>query len=220
MSAATYTVLTGVAFGELRRIDGRAVRTKRTCWEKFHGLPVPCASCPLQRGSSVAACGSRLVVVLRRDRTTADLASFAVDAELVGAVQSIWLQQLKKTRRLSSQEGSVLDGLMLGRTHADIAEMLGISARTVRFHQENVLAKLGAESRLDLLRVLIDGRTSELATTDEAPARGSAGRTPLERDAAGPPAGPAASERRRSGPSSEHGKRTPRASGRRPRRKA
>lgn len=175
----------GASFGELRRVDGRAQRAKRKCWEKFHGLPMACASCPLLRGANVAACGSRLVVVLRRDRTSAELASLTVDAELAGAVQSLWLQQLKRARRISSQEASVLDGLMLGRTHADIAEMLGISARTVRFHQDNVLAKLGAESRLDLLRVLIDGRTSEIAAADESPRSGSATRASLERSVGG-----------------------------------
>jgi len=37
---------------------------------------------------------------------------------------------------------------------ADIAQQLGIAPRTVKFHQANVLQKLGADSRVDLLRVL------------------------------------------------------------------
>lgn len=57
--------------------------------------------------------------------------------------------------QLTEREREVLDLLLLGRTHDDIAIALGISARTSRFHQSNLLSKLGAESRLDLMRVLL-----------------------------------------------------------------
>jgi DNA-binding NarL/FixJ family response regulator len=57
--------------------------------------------------------------------------------------------------RLTEREREVLDLLLLGRTHEDIAELLGISERTSKFHQANLLTKLGAESRLDLLRLFV-----------------------------------------------------------------
>lgn len=57
--------------------------------------------------------------------------------------------------RLTRREREVLDQLLLGLTHAAIAETLGISARTVKFHQERLFAKLGAESRVDLFRILL-----------------------------------------------------------------
>ena len=56
---------------------------------------------------------------------------------------------------LTAREREVLDLLLLGRTHEDIANVLGISERTSKFHQANLLAKLGAESRLDLMRLLL-----------------------------------------------------------------
>jgi DNA-binding NarL/FixJ family response regulator len=56
---------------------------------------------------------------------------------------------------LTSREREVLDLLLLGRTHEDIAEVLGISERTSKFHQANLLQKLGAESRFDLLRLFL-----------------------------------------------------------------
>lgn len=55
---------------------------------------------------------------------------------------------------LTARERQVLDLLLLGRTHEDIAVALDISERTARYHQGNLFAKLGAESRLDLMRVL------------------------------------------------------------------
>lgn len=57
--------------------------------------------------------------------------------------------------RLTEREREVLDLLLLGRTHEDIAQLLGISERTSKFHQANLLTKLGAESRLDLLRLFL-----------------------------------------------------------------
>jgi DNA-binding NarL/FixJ family response regulator len=54
---------------------------------------------------------------------------------------------------LTTRECAVLDLILLGRGHGDIAHVLGISERTSRFHLTNLLAKLGAESRHDLLRL-------------------------------------------------------------------
>jgi DNA-binding CsgD family transcriptional regulator len=58
-------------------------------------------------------------------------------------------------RALSERERQVLTLLLRGRGVEDIATMLEIAPRTVKFHQANVLQKLGADSRLDLLRVIL-----------------------------------------------------------------
>lgn len=55
---------------------------------------------------------------------------------------------------LSEREREVLDLLLLGRSHDEIAAVLGISPRTSKFHQANILEKLGADSRVDLVRLL------------------------------------------------------------------
>lgn len=59
------------------------------------------------------------------------------------------VRQLAGRGALSAREAQVLDLLLIGRTMADIGLVLGISARTAKFHQANVLEKLGAESRHD-----------------------------------------------------------------------
>ena len=64
-------------------------------------------------------------------------------------------EQLAAEANLSAREREVLELLLLGRSQEEIGTALGISARTAKFHQANVLAKLGAESRADLLRVLL-----------------------------------------------------------------
>lgn len=65
------------------------------------------------------------------------------------------LDELARTGGLSRREQEVLQLLLLGRTVADIGLVLGIAPRTAKFHQANILAKLGAESRFDLMRLLL-----------------------------------------------------------------
>lgn len=49
--------------------------------------------------------------------------------------------------RLTQREAEVLHWLSLGKTNRDIAEILGMSPRTVNKHLEHVFAKLGVETR-------------------------------------------------------------------------
>lgn len=65
-------------------------------------------------------------------------------------------EEVIQAARLTDREREVLDLLLLGRTHEDIAVVLGITARTARFHQSNLLDKLGAESRMDLIRLFLE----------------------------------------------------------------
>ena len=53
--------------------------------------------------------------------------------------------------RLSDRERSVLDYLRMGRSLDEIASILGLSRRTVKFHQANILQKLGVDSRFHLI---------------------------------------------------------------------
>jgi len=62
---------------------------------------------------------------------------------------------LGKTTKLTEREAQILELLCLGGNFEDIAVRLGISPRTVKFHQENVLRKTGSSSRVELFRKLI-----------------------------------------------------------------
>jgi DNA-binding CsgD family transcriptional regulator len=63
-------------------------------------------------------------------------------------------EALGKTAKLTPREQQVFHLLLMGRTLADIATVEGISVRTAKYHQQNLLRKLGAESRMDLFRLL------------------------------------------------------------------
>jgi len=64
-------------------------------------------------------------------------------------------QRLVEEAGLTEREREVLEHLLQGRAHVDIGLALGISARTCKFHQANILAKFGAESRHELTRLFI-----------------------------------------------------------------
>ena len=67
------------------------------------------------------------------------------------------LEEIVLRFALSPREREVFELLLYGRTAAEIASKLGVSTRTVKFHQTNLLDKLDADSRLDLFRLFFDG---------------------------------------------------------------
>jgi two-component system response regulator NreC len=58
--------------------------------------------------------------------------------------------------RLSARERQVLVLLAHGHTHAEMAEQLGISVKTVETHRARLSEKLGIKSRSDLVRLALD----------------------------------------------------------------
>jgi DNA-binding CsgD family transcriptional regulator len=54
---------------------------------------------------------------------------------------------LSKTFGLTNREGEVLSWLSKGKTNRDIAQILGLSPRTVDKHLEQIYAKLGVDNR-------------------------------------------------------------------------
>ena len=63
------------------------------------------------------------------------------------------LEQIVLQFALSPREREVFELLLYDFTADEIADKLGVSTRTVKFHQTNVLEKLDADSRLDLFRL-------------------------------------------------------------------
>jgi PAS domain S-box-containing protein len=102
------------------------------------------------------------------ERIAAELVLHPVDKVLVGflVVDRIDddLSRLVKARVeslgdrhvLSCREREVLGHLIRGATIEEIGAALGISPRTAKFHQANVLAKLGLASRVELLRLMLE----------------------------------------------------------------
>lgn len=78
-----------------------------------------------------------------------------LDGSVLPELVDAKVARVAEANGLSDRERQVLQLLLRGRGVEDIATMLEIAPRTVKFHQANVLQKLGADSRLDLLRVVL-----------------------------------------------------------------
>jgi DNA-binding CsgD family transcriptional regulator len=62
---------------------------------------------------------------------------------------------------LTAREGEVLSWLSKGKTNRDIAQILGLSPRTVDKHLEQIYSKLGVENRTAAAAIAGQGQTSE-----------------------------------------------------------
>jgi two-component system NarL family response regulator len=67
-------------------------------------------------------------------------------------VQSLIACRLAPYTVLSARETQVLDSVIWGRSNKEIASILAITERTVKFHISNILSKLGLERRTELVR--------------------------------------------------------------------
>ena len=62
--------------------------------------------------------------------------------------------------RLRPREIDVLERLVAGRRNRAIAEELGISENTVKFHISRILRRLGVDSRAEAVARVVDSRAS------------------------------------------------------------
>ena len=145
--------------------EGEAALVGKRCFEMFSDRGEPCPHCPLRQplapDQSISATvfvregASALVRAVRTSERTAQVRHHVLAEDEVSELLRGKMATLAERQRLSGREREVLDLLVLGRSLEEIGTVLGISARTAKFHQANLLAKLGVDSRLDLLRLLL-----------------------------------------------------------------
>jgi len=158
-----------IRLDDFGRIEGGPAGTPhhgvgRRCFEVVANRDTACARCPLGNlpvgGSASDAetlVDDRTLVrrVARTSETTARIAYTLLPPQLVRDLFRARLQAVAARALLSDREREVLAELIEGRSLEEIAVTLRISERTVRFHQANVLDKLGVDTRLELFRLLI-----------------------------------------------------------------
>lgn len=144
------------------RLDVREFIGKR-CYTAIGRRNTMCPECPVRRSGDATQSivpaphskgGFNIVTVEKTRSTTARLGSRLISATVLNDLFVARVNDLASRRRLSPREHQVLRALVDGRSQEDIALELGITPRTVKFHQANLLGKLGADSRADLLRLL------------------------------------------------------------------
>lgn len=135
------------------------------CYQALFERTEPCPDCPareldgperlgvVRRGGPKDTCA--LVSATRIDADSADVTARLLTGDMLADLLRVRVHAMALRVGLSAREREVFDLVLLGRTVADAAAALGISSRTVKFHLANLMAKLGAESRSDLLRLLL-----------------------------------------------------------------
>ena len=79
-------------------------------------------------------------------------------AELIAEIDASGESEQKEDHLLSPREREVLRYVMQGQSNREIAEAIGLSVNTVKFHLKNIFDKLGVSSRKDAVSVAIRER--------------------------------------------------------------
>lgn len=146
-----------------RRVAVSRFRGQR-CWEFLEGADEPCAGCPWfsgrrPRGAKIGLLEDgekayRIVRVERRGRRLG-VELRCLDNGILSDLIRLKFRRLAARAALSAQQRRVLEMICLGRQTREIAASLGISPRTVKYHGAILLRKLGAKTRLAILRLLL-----------------------------------------------------------------
>ena len=158
-------------FGNVRRVASvgkvlyDAPTTNRHCYELLYRRTEPCEDCPVLRRARDP--WPRMTV--RRRTKDADkfeivtaepagagivrLSVRLVTDRVLTAIYQARIDAVAERGRLSERERTVLQHLLLGRSLDEIAAALALSRRTIKFHQLNILQKLGVDSRVELIRI-------------------------------------------------------------------
>jgi PAS domain S-box-containing protein len=146
-----------------RRVDADTVG--QPCYVGLYGRTEPCVHCPAFTDGKPGEVRSGVVQLGNVDGfglVTAEFTEQRVRVNVrrisrgeVNELVRARIDLLAEEGGLSGRERSVLALLIEGKSADDIGEALGISPRTAKFHQTNILQKLGVDSRLDLFRLLV-----------------------------------------------------------------
>jgi DNA-binding CsgD family transcriptional regulator len=154
-------------FGVLKAVasepsEGEAPALGRPCWEALRGAASMCVGCPAVDATLVPRLGVvewgddtlTLVAAQMVDSDTVRVATFELDDDAFESLLRARVERIARRAKLTPREREVFDLIILGRSVRETSAALKISASTAKFHQTNVLGKLGVDSRLDLLRLL------------------------------------------------------------------
>jgi len=158
--------------GRLLRVHAAGAAIPRStfgnmpCWQFLQNRSTPCARCPVfgdtppaerQGGWTILdnTDGSYQLLQANLADDAAEVLLLRLSAALLGLLCRDKLRRIAQGARLSQQELRVLEQMAEGFQTKEIASQLHISTRTVKFHGMNLLRKLGAESRIGLLKLVL-----------------------------------------------------------------
>jgi len=140
--------------------------TSLPCYRALLGRETACADCPVRISKEPGSTATTVRLesnapftaqLISARKVRDDLASVNVlplDQGTYSALVQARIEALGTRGKLSGRERQVLALMLMGRNLEDVAELERITARTAKYHLQNLLRKLGAESRTDLFRLL------------------------------------------------------------------
>lgn len=155
-------------FGKIRKLSLMGVEAVEVvgqkCYQAIYGRTAECESCPLRTHDAaswprtyVRRTGEsfQVMTALTTGSGGVQVSIRSMSESLLGNLIQAKIEYIARNAGLSKREQDVLTYLVLGRSLEEIATTLAIRVRTVKFHQANVLEKLGADSRVDLMRLIL-----------------------------------------------------------------
>jgi len=133
------------------------------CWELIFGRSSACPDCPVERlGPTGTATGIQpgedgsftVFCAERRTKQLVGVSAWRVDRETFKRLMEARVAELARKAGLTDREKELLDAFLDGESLESAATRLGVSSRTVKYHQVNLLRKLDVESRLAIVRLL------------------------------------------------------------------
>lgn len=131
------------------------------CHEAIMGRSTPCPQCPAEqlgpetdRRTSIVKSrknGAYLAVARAATADAVQVGLCALDASLAGRFLDAYVEDVAEDK-LSTREVEVVRLLLRGCTTSEVADKLGVTPSTAKFHVANVFRKLGVQSRSELLR--------------------------------------------------------------------
>src|SRR6188768_542292 len=161
-----YEIAVSPSFGKLHRLtiggENVALRTPEApCFALLYDRTRPCSDCPalageagvqpqrlVRRRTEQAGQGGvqfDVTVAEPIDAQTIRLHVNTISEGTLEAIHKVKLDEIASQAGLSEREYGVLQYLLMGRSIQDIATVLEISPRTVKYHQANLLRKVGAD---------------------------------------------------------------------------
>lgn len=135
------------------------------CWVSVFGRRSECVGCPLKQlsanGRTTSVLDRRperfepMLVVAERMGNRATVTAHPIDAKAWELLTQARIDHVATNARLNAKEREVLALLVMGRALEDIATAASITVRTAKYHQQKILKKVGADSRLDLVRLIL-----------------------------------------------------------------
>jgi DNA-binding NarL/FixJ family response regulator len=152
--STTFDTLVGSQDTTLTQLCQRLVPLKQALQHHIDHLTVLHGAQPLDASITFHVDGNTILRL--EDRSAIRSSSDLTESSKLNPAHQAFAQRMAK---LTTRESEVIRLVVQGKLNKTIADILGISIKTVELHRKNGMTKLGARSVVELTRCVITGQT-------------------------------------------------------------